>query len=205
VTASHEQQPQVAGVTFRRKERCFGRGRKITFRPGVNLLVGDQGAGKSTVIGLLAGLGSARDFERDRVKAIIDVQVTRACPLLTLDFEKDNLRTLSHFVEDTGTQLAMMFRSHGESVNAMLEGVLHKARAADTPPVVLLDEPDMALSPRSAYKLAGLLQDLADCGAQVICAVHNPIVISSQPHVLSLEHKKWMTSDAFLDAHATGS
>ncbi len=64
--------------------------------------------------------------------------------------------------------------------------------------LLLLDEPDMALSIRSVHRLAALLQRAADDGHQVIAAVHNPIVIASQPRVLSLEDRTWMSSERFI-------
>jgi predicted ATPase len=64
--------------------------------------------------------------------------------------------------------------------------------------LLLLDEPDMALSIRSVHRLAALLQRAADDGHQVIAAVHNPIVIASQPRVLSLEDGMWLSSERFI-------
>src|SRR4051812_15778653 len=90
-------QALVAELAFRREHRCFKRGRKLRLQPQVNLLVGDQGAGKSTVLELLADLGSARD--RDRVRETIDVTITAACKLVSFDFERSNPRTQSHFMD----------------------------------------------------------------------------------------------------------
>ena len=192
-------------LTFKQEHRCFARGSKLTFRPGVNLLVGDQGAGKSTVIDLIRGLGAQHEFERDRVKELIEVH-TEQCRLAHFDFERDNPRTLGHFMDGGGIrmQISSKFISHGQTTNTLLEGIckrLEDSAGKRPKTLLLLDEPDMALSPRSARQLAWFLDRIAKAGHQVLAAVHNPLVIASQPEVCSLEHRRWMTPQAFLVAH----
>ncbi len=45
--------PLLSEVRFREDYRCFTAGQVLTFDKGVNLLVGEQGSGKSTLISLL--------------------------------------------------------------------------------------------------------------------------------------------------------
>lgn len=190
-------------MRFKKDYRCFKRGRKLVFRPGVNLIVGEQGTGKSSVLGLIKDLASER--ESKRTKELIAV-VTDSCRLVSFDFEKDSPRTKSYFEEGFSQmqfQIVSLTKSHGQTVNELLRqlvGSLSKKRGEKV--LVLLDEPDMALSPRSAHQLARQLAEIAKQGHQVIAAVHNPIVIAAFEDVFSLEHKKWMKSAAFLAAHA---
>ena len=95
-----------------------------------------------------------------------------------------------------------MFSSHGASTRAQHISLARQLGSVDYPCLVLLDEPDMALSPRSAYALAGALDEAGKRGHQIIGAVHNPILIASQSEVFSLEHKRWMSSAKFLSEHA---
>jgi predicted ATPase len=131
---------------------------------------------------------------------------TKACRLIVFDFEKQNPRVKSYLEDGFGAfafQMNAHFKSHGETINALLTGLLERVEKdrKRAKLLVLLDEPDMALSPRSAAELARTFQKIAAAGHQVLAAVHNPIVISSQPEVFSVEHRRWMTPAEFFGAH----
>lgn len=206
MAATKTAKPLLAEIVFRREHRCFKRGRKLVFRPGVNLIVGDQGSGKSTLIELVRDLAARSEHTREKTEKIVG-RSGRKCRILSFDFERDNPRTKSYLEESFSGMVVQMnsrFVSHGETVNQlmkMMRATLDEQGGKEKF-LLLLDEPDMALSPRSAHKLAAFFDELAAHGHQLIAAVHNPILISSQPEVLSLEHKRWMTSDKFLAAHA---
>jgi len=193
--------PLLADVRFKQEYRCFTKGQRVSFRPGVNLLVGEQGAGKSSLLGILRQMGDRFEMTRDRARETIAI-TAQACPMHSFDFEKENVRTQSSFGDNIGFQVASMFASHGETTNAMLGYFRKEFSGEREQSLILLDEPDMALSPRSAHLLANIFEEIGAAGHQVIASVHNPIVIASQRDVLSLEHDKWMTSEAFLNAHA---
>ena len=53
--------PLLSEVRFREDYRCFTAGQVLTFEKGVNLLVGEQGSGKSTLISLLRDRVAGRD------------------------------------------------------------------------------------------------------------------------------------------------
>lgn len=200
MSTTAEPGPILSEVRFRRAHRCFGARRRLTFQAGVNLIVGDQGAGKSTLVRLLREAGGDLPNARARAREVVELTVQRAGPMFVCDFERDNLRTLSGFVDGAmEAQIASIFSSHGEASLPLVEHLLAGPEAAGA--LVILDEPDTALSPRSARRLAALLDAHAAGGGQSICAVHNPIVIASQPKVLSLEHRRWMDSGAFLASH----
>lgn len=94
-------------ITFIEDYRCFKQGTAIPFRPGVNLLVGEQGTGKSTLLDLLSG----RDRETRRILSI-DGEGTCA----SFDFEKDDLRTkdLEYAPKGTlGMHIQSRWKSHG--------------------------------------------------------------------------------------------
>jgi predicted ATPase len=63
------------------------------------------------------------------------------------------------------------FRSHGEGFLDLLE-----SRYVKSASVVLLDEPESALSFDNCLVLAGALASMAGQGKQVLCATHSPIV-----------------------------
>jgi predicted ATPase len=190
--------PPLRSLTFQQDYRCFKKGDHIDFRPGVNLLVGDQGAGKSTVIHVLEDRGHRSPVERDKVIAI---DCPKPCGFFYFDFEQDNPRTKNFCLESSPARFIFgansRFKSHGETVNKLLSMLEQKQKV---PTLFLMDEPDAALSIRSCYKLAGILGGLAEQGHQIIAAIHNPIVVESFAHVYSLEHRQWMDSRDFVNS-----
>ena len=187
----------LQSITFTEDWRCFEKRYSIPFRPGMNLLVGDQGCGKSSLLlALRSGSECKDDHQARAVRDKVDI-VYSPCASRFFDFEKDNPRTLPSFGKNVQFQIGSMSKSHGETAWAILES-LEGLSAGD---VLMVDEPDSALSPRSVKKLVQAFKSLIDKGVQIVAAVHNPYLIGSFPLVLSLEHRLWMSGADFLDIH----
>lgn len=178
-------------LRFNQAFRCFKQGEIFEFRPGVNLLVGDQGAGKSTMFQVIVSCSRGK-------KPIADVGTLadEGTSLFSFDFEKENPR-----MQDMRTNsrpctfnVATRFSSHGQTVNAIVAEI---DKQRDT--TLLMDEPDMALSVRSVAVLAEKFRRSAEAGNQLIAAVHNPLLIQAFPEVYSIEHRRWMDSREFVD------
>jgi predicted ATPase len=183
-------------IEFTEEWRCFKAGTRFDFRPGVNLLVGDQGSGKSSLIAALQSVGMKNPPHKfEHLQKTTKVKAT-ACKTFSFDFEKDNVRMQSHFSKNIMFQMVSMHKSHGETNVAMLNSL---QEAADC--VVMMDEPDMALSIRTCAMLVKRFKELEARGSQVIAAVHNPIVIQAFKDVLSLEHCRWVPSKDFVAIH----
>jgi predicted ATPase len=194
----------IRSVAFATDWRCFAKGYRIDLRPGINLLVGDQGSGKSSALTAIC-CGTLNDAGRYRHP--------QPCPdagtftadhdgdegkrsLLFFDFERGNPRTVGAFSDNIKAEIATRFVSHGESVNAIIRALPKRGPGV----TICMDEPDMALSPRSALALAAQMRTLADEGTQIVAAVHNPWLVGAFPDVLSLEHRRWMPSSEFLES-----
>lgn len=187
----------LRSIFFLKPWRCF-KECVVYFRPGVNLLVGDQGTGKSSMFQAIqvCGMKKTRSWNlpsRDSIPAFIDYEAPPV-PVFAFDFEHDNHRTKTWFDDDIGFHVSAMFHSHGQTVMAMIDAWLQ----IDKPMIVLVDEPDMALSIRSCHKLVRAFEHVAGQGGQVIATAHNPIVISGFEEVYSLEHSTWMSSHEFI-------
>ena len=179
----------IQSITFAEKWRCFEEGDSVTFVPGVNLLVGDQGSGKSSLLkAIQAGGASAKNAQGPQVQLCCT-----PCRTKFFDFEKDNPRTKAYFGSDIRAQVGAMFSSHGETNRAIIKG-LDGLEAGD---LVMMDEPDTALSLRSCKMLVQKFVTLAERGIQIIAAVHNPWVILKFDPVYSLEHREWMRGSLF--------
>lgn len=185
----------IHSIRFKKDYRCFKAEDEISFRPGINLLVGDQGTGKSTILQLIRDSGT-KNYAKKRVVEIVSIDADHG-PSFAFDLEKDMPRTTSTFGANIGADLALRWSSHGQAVKAVVKAIPIQHGGA----VVILDEPDMALSIRSCVEIVSFLDSLEKKDCQILAAVHNPVLILSQKEVLSLEHRKWMSSKEFLSSH----
>ena len=178
-------------LTFLKNYRGFTKGDTYDFCPGLNFLVGDQGAGKSTL------LRTIQAYRRNKPD-LIEVDADRS-KTISFDFEKDNPRVQNGIAERVGSMIAQInsrFKSHGEANNSILDNLVN---AHDM--LLMFDEPDAALSMRSADRLGQLMIQAANNGCQIIAAIHNPIVLMYVNEVLSLEHKSWVSRESFMKNH----
>jgi len=183
-------------VTWKRKVFGFQPGEVFKFPPGLTLLVGEQGSGKSMLLNQLYETIQSKRIGLPE-KPILKVKVKRLTGnskirLVYFDFEHNNPRTQASI--ETVEQFASLGRSHGEVVHKIIENIPVDAG------VVALDEPDTALSPRSTKFLTDTLKALA-AGRYVLAAVHNPIVMLEVGEVYSMEHRKRMPALEFLGLH----
>ena len=178
-------------LTITEDFRCFKKDEKFEFRPGINFLVGDQGCGKSTLIQLIRSTISP--LQKQRCKITAD-----PITCLSKDFEKENPRIQKDLDESNQHQfnigLRSMFSSHGEVVMAFIRPL----RKIKEPTLLIVDEPDMALSIRSIFEMIRIFDFIVEQKGQVIAAVHNPLLIQDRD-VLSVADRKWMPGNEFIE------
>jgi predicted ATPase len=179
--------------------KIFKVGDEVNFFPGITLLVGDQGSGKSSVLSCILG--------KNREKAIKpiwgeDGGNSKGLGVASFDFEHDNPRIKGHFpLNATGNQMAFQigvkWQSHGETNLMLSRGMLGKDLPKDSS-IICLDEPESGLSVRSQYKVWDFLSKAAESGKQLIIATHSTILIEQASKVFSMEHRQEMTAAEFL-------
>lgn len=184
----------VTRLQFRKDHRRFADKQTIIFRPGVNLLVGEAFCGKSTLLQLLCDLASPPSEWQDKASSLARM-AGRAQNVQSL-----NLRAPfgeSGSFSDMHKLLKSSTLSHEGMIEALLDTLTDKE-----PTLVLLDELDIAFSPKGAEVLARRLEDVAHQGHQIVAAAYSPIMIASQPEVFSVEQGRWLDPSEFLsDAH----
>jgi predicted ATPase len=215
----------IRSIKFKKDHRVFKKDEEYTFKPGMNLLVGDQGSGKSTLIELLRSLNKKTfaDFDAgdssyraqsishlDKIEDIVEIDAD-PLKIVAFDFERESARDMSAIHHDmVWEQLAAAKASHGQGNLISIDRIMKQIKAdQEKIGTVIFDEPDAAMSPRSCYGLVGMFNGIANkWGKQLIVAAHNPIVIrgvnplyQKEPYwteVLNLEDKRWEASEIFM-------
>ena len=170
----------------------------IELKP-LTLLVGEQGCGKSTLLNLLKD-------SSDKIDLKLSDNVNRfGIDSFYFDSEKMNPRTADLQANYTtlsgenkgigvGAALLSHFKSHGEVLKEFTVNRIEEAKDC----VLLLDEPETALSLRNQYKLAHEINKATSNNVQLIVATHCLPLIESVEDVYSLEHSRWMPSKEFI-------
>lgn len=198
----------VTAVRFTRACRSFAAGERVEFRFPITLLVGEQGAGKSTMLAAIRQAGAGQPLLADDVAADLQGAVALegplGCMMRLFDLERANPRMRP--LEDPFTVAEMprllhalraRRQSHGEALLPLLTQL-----AGLTDSLILLDTPETALSIGNQYRLAAILANAPARGCQVVAATHSAILIASQPQVLDLTRHQWVASPAYLAAAA---
>lgn len=155
----------------------------LSFREGVNLLVGSNGCGKST---LLHALRTCRkEPEWGSIK--IDWKVNGELRVLWFDFEKNNPRIQGHFpdTDDINQFMAIIASpraSHGQVQRGLITGL---ANAAAPHKIAFFDEPEQGLDHDGLVLLQKALRDQPF--RQVFIATHSPfLILNPSYHVVEL-------------------
>jgi predicted ATPase len=179
-------------VYFEEDYRTFKKGSKIEFRKGVNLIVGDNGTGKSSLLSLLLSLRSGKLTNGTITIKTMDNIVNNT---YAYDFEKDNIRTKSYLSEGNAAfEVCSKFKSHGEVNKSVIKSI---TRLLTNDDIIIVDEPDMALSVKSIIWLGKFFHKVGK-NTQIIAAVHNPYLMLQEKEILNIETLQWEDSINYL-------
>lgn len=163
----------------------------IDFHPNVTFFVGENGAGKSTVLeGLALALGYSAEGGTRNVRLQTVESVSSLHEVLRLArgvpgprdgyfLRAETLFNVASYMDEVGYTEgyggSLHRRSHGEAFMAVL---LNKLRGRG---LYLLDEPEAALSPNRQLAALAAIHALVENGSQFIIATHSPILLA-YPH-----------------------
>lgn len=170
------------GFTY--KIKAFKEGREFIFKPGINLIVGENGAGKSIMIKTMLGNGNLHG------KVVAKIDGSGAFSFL--DAEKDNPRTknpelLPSSLYGFGVASRMMM-SHGETMKPILSA-FDKDKSFEPGTLIIIDEPEMALSIKSQLDVAELWEKgVKTKDLQFLVATHSPVFMTiKDANIISLD------------------
>jgi len=158
----------------------------IEFRDGINVIVGENGSGKSSILHLIMN-------EPD--KELFSITTEKAS-FRFFDTEKQNPRIRDpNLSANFGFALATRFGSHGE---AMLPILLASKDFKDV--ILFVDEPEAGISLTNQMKIFKCFQKIIENNCQVILTTHSYLFIKSVNEVFSLDSKTWIPSSKYLDS-----
>jgi len=169
----------------------------LEFHPDVTFFVGENGAGKSTVLeGIALALGyspegGTKNFQlrtAESESSLHDVlRLARSFrkPRDGYFLRAESFYNVATFMDEVGYLdsyggKSLHARSHGEAFMALLT---HKFRGRG---LYLLDEPEAALSPNRQLAALTAIHQLVQDESQFIIATHSPILLS-YPHAKILQ------------------
>lgn len=196
ITANEDAQPRSWPATIPAVGQLLAEGLELP--AGVTLLMGENGTGKSTIVEAVAvafglspegGSTGARHSTRATESDLAQwLHLTRSAGASRWGFflRAETMHSYYTYLEDNPGKSDPAFHelSHGESFLEVLR------TRFDSPGLYCLDEPEAALSFSAQLALIGLLHDLANAGAQVLCATHSPL-LAALPAATILETGPW--------------
>ncbi len=158
----------------------------VDLRHPLTLIQGENGSGKST---LLHSIHLALKGEQvDGFIYKLDAQGVDAANVFLFDAEAHNPRTHLELFEDQPEMLEFLqSASHGQ---VMLSMFTQTFPSFPDGTILLLDEPEMALSPSNQRRVLKMMMELADQrNFRIIAATHSPVLVEAkETYVINLDN-----------------
>ena len=158
---------------------------EFTLKNGINLLVGDNGCGKSTLINVLI----KANLDKLKGLTVYNVDMEKANPKISTP-DPDN--GTAHSIQQVSNMFMWSVESHGETREGVLLSVL-----SNEFDMLILDEPEQGLSLRNQLKY---LNKLKETGKPIIISTHSKTFIENVDEVFDVETMKWVNSNEYLNS-----
>jgi len=168
------------------------------------MLQGENGSGKSTL--LHAIYYALRGQKADGFIYKLDTGKTKIDQVFLFDAEQHNPRTnLELFEDNPRMKEFVQIASHGQVMLSMFRETFPSFPNGT---ILLLDEPEMALSPPNQNRILKMLMELVDQkNFRVIAATHSPVLIDAkETYVINLDrhvNKNVVPDDMGIEGQST--
>ena len=150
------------------------------------MLAGENGSGKSTLLHSIYYALQGEEVENYVYK--LDLRSQEAPKVFLFDAEQHNPRNqLELFSGDPQMKEFLEIASHGQVMLTLFKEAFPSLPEGT---VLLLDEPEMALSQSNQRRILKMLQELADQkGMRIIAATHSPTLLdAAETYVINLDN-----------------
>lgn len=165
----------------REYKKLFSKGDSFVVKDGVNVLVGDNGCGKSSLIRIL--------MDQNPDSSIVSVDMETSNPKINAQRNTPS----------SPLEISNMFMWSSESHGETREGVLLSILRSDFGGVecLILDEPEQGLSLKNQHKYYDLISKVCN---KVIIITHSETIIKRSDQVFDVESMSWVESSKYLSS-----
>jgi predicted ATPase len=149
------------------------------------MLAGENGSGKSTLLHSI--YYALKDEKVDHYSYRLDLRGKQVPNVFLFDAEQHNPRNqLELFTENPEMKEFLSMASHGQVMLTMFREAFPSLPEGT---VLLLDEPEMALSQSNQRRILMMLKELADQkNMRIVAATHSPVLLEApETYVINLD------------------
>lgn len=189
--------PQYSNYTY---IPLFEKGLKIEFKPGLNIIIGDNGTGKSVLMDMvLKYLVKEQTYSVD----VIDFDIQTPCKFLAMDFVND--RTVKSedlnpesddFMMHSMNFLEDRQSSNGENTKKVLNKIDPNNIEDNT--IYMFDEPETGLSIIAQIDLRKMLLELSK-NNQIIVITHSKFVAECVEQIYDFDKFEWIETTEYFE------
>jgi len=206
----------------------FDKGATINFKDKVNVMVGENGSGKSSLIHIIKNYAGKplqksgmvfseskndeeyfheflkkRDSEEKEIKIVGDISYKNS---IFFDAEKDNpVVAIPHMLNPDSKSFPGMvnqlFTSQEESHGESMLPILDYILENTKNCTIFMDEPETALSLKNQIKITKkIIESSEQRNNQIILSTHSLMVIKQFDEVFDMESRNWISTKKYLDS-----
>ncbi|MFS1429889.1 AAA family ATPase [Vibrio splendidus] len=166
---------KLTRIEFAEEFRCFAKGRAFEFNDGLTLITGDNGSGKSSLVGCIRSLYSKTTWTYSDLGAshvLVNQPVDEAC--LYIDLNMDLLRNrLDLDYDNLALHTSVLHKSAGQGSLIQLVTMLTQTKCK----MVIIDEPERGLSEANQFLASKCVEKFCidNPDVQVILTTHSSV------------------------------
>ncbi|MCY9866437.1 ATP-binding protein [Vibrio coralliirubri] len=169
---------KLRSVEFAKDFRCYKAGTKIHLHAGLTLITGENGSGKTSLVGCIRSLYKQTPWTFSDMGAegiLANEPMDKAC--LYIDLNMDLLRNANDMNYDyVGLQISVMKKSAGQGAMLQLISMMGDCKHE----MVILDEPERGLSEASQFVVGKFVERFLNKypERQIVVNTHSSIIMS---------------------------